>query len=502
MQGDAVADTDASPDFVPLGVLGSATVNIAAGTTSTSSGNSPITPTLQNISTLTNTAASIPFSVKFTDATPINVGSLASTNILVDGPGGFSQFATFVSASPSTNSTSVIGNYDVVPPVGSTYFGTANNGTYVVILEPGQISDTATIPNYASVGLLGQFRVNVPTANNIAPIPPTATLSAISTIVSPVSSLSFTVVFTDSTPIIETVLSQNNNVVNVTGPNGYDQNGASAPSKPPPTAGPSPTPSPLQALYFDPTSNGNYGISLVANAVTDEAGQAFAAATLGTFTVDVQSVSVTSAGVLTIFGTEQADSIEIGMLNSSTIRVLYNNTSQGFNASSITGIYVNGLGGNDTITVDNGVTGAGGSILNATLFGGQGDDTLNGGSGMTPSAAARATTSSSAAPATTPLVAGNGNSLLRGGQGDDLLKGGVGNDNPRGGQGNDTFFCGQGNNLLYGGRGRRYHLRQQRLRRHPRRRRRLQHRHRRPEPRRPLRHPGRPVPVLPGQIPV
>jgi uncharacterized delta-60 repeat protein len=452
MQGDQVADTDASPDFVPLGVLGSATVDIAAGTTSTSSGASPITPTLLNINTLVNTAASIPFSVQYTDATPLSIASLSSANVLVDGPNGFSQFATFLSSSPANNSTTVVANYDVVPPLGDGFFGTAQNGTYVVILEPGQVADTATPANYASVGLLGQFQVNVSTANNIAPIPPTATLTNVSEIVAPVSTVSFTVVYTDSTPIVESVLSENNGVILVTGPNNYSETG---------------TVSAIQTVTngwsvtytvdspgtdFSPADNGAYTISLVANQVSDEAGQAFASATLGTFTVDVQSVYIDSNGVLTVNGTDLADSIEIGM-NGSNIRVLFNNTTQGFAASSVTGILVNGLAGNDTITVDNGVTGAGGVLLNATLFGGLGDDTINGGSGADSIGGGQGNDVLFGGPGNDTIVGGAGQDSLRGGGGDDLLQGGLGNDTMRGGQGNDTFFAGHGDNLIYGGAG-------------------------------------------------
>jgi uncharacterized delta-60 repeat protein len=450
MQGDEVSDTDTPADYVPLGVLGQATVNIAPGTTSTSSGNSPITSTLLNINALTSTASSIPFSVQYTDATPISIASLASTNILVDGPNGFGQYATFISSSPASNSTSVVANYDIVPPTGSAYFGSTNNGSYVVILEPGQVADTANPANYASVGLLGQFQVNIAAANNAPPIAPTATLTSVSAVVAPVNSVSFTVTYTDSTPIVETALSQDNADILVTGPNSYSQYGTVAAIQTVTNGWAVTYTVNSPGTLFTPSDDGIYDIALVGNKITDEAGQTFAAAPLGTINVNIQTVYVDSNGVLTVNGTNLADSIEFGMVGS-TIRVLYNNTSQGFPASSVTGIYVNALGGNDTITVDPDVTGAGGAVLNATLLGGPGDDTINGGWGADSIGGGKGNNVLFGGPGNDTLVAGNGSSLLRGGKGDDLLKGGVGNDTMHGGMGNNTFFAGKGDNLMYGG---------------------------------------------------
>jgi Ca2+-binding RTX toxin-like protein len=458
MQGDQVSDTEAVPEVVPLGVLGQFQVNIAAGTVGSAAGTSPLTAIFQPLATLTSTVNSIPFTVTYSDSTPINIASISSNNILVDGPGSFSQFATFVSASPAQDADTIVATYHIVPPApippatGPTYFGTSNNGTYVIILEPGQVSDTATPANFASVGLLGQFVVNVALANNVAPIPPTATLSAVSPVTVPVTAISVTVVYTDSASIIESSLSQNNAAILVTGPNGYTRN-ATVSGIQAATNGWSVTYSVTAPIeYFNPTDNGTYTISLANNEVFDQASQTFAAATLGTFSVNIAGVSLGANGILTVNGTDQADSIEFTLVGSN-IRVLYNNSATGYPTGNVTGIVCNGLGGNDTITVDPGLAGANSILVNSTLMGGPGDDTINGGSGADSIGGGQGNNVLFGGPGNDTIVAGNGNSLLRGGEGDDLLRGGQGNDTMRGGQGNDTFFAGHGDNVIYGGAG-------------------------------------------------
>ena len=83
-----------------------------------------------------------------------------------------------------------------------------------------------------------------------------------------------------------------------------------------------------------------------------------------------------------------------------------------------------GGAGNDTITVDSGLS------LAATLSGGQGDDTNTGGSGND------------------TLNGDNGNDQLFGGAGNDTLFGGNGNDTLVGGAGTDHFFGGNGDDTM------------------------------------------------------
>src|SRR5215217_7043686 len=89
-------------------------------------------------------------------------------------------------------------------------------------------------------------------------------------------------------------------------------------------------------------------------------------------------------------------------------------------------IQVFGLGGNDTITLDQ----ANGSLPNANLFGGAGNDTLTGGSGSD------------------MLFGQSGNDTLFGKAGIDYLFGGSENDVLTGGDGNDQVFGESGNDRM------------------------------------------------------
>ncbi len=95
---------------------------------------------------------------------------------------------------------------------------------------------------------------------------------------------------------------------------------------------------------------------------------------------------------------------------------------------------INGLGGNDSLTVKD-LIGTGVEVVN--FSGGEGNDTLNGSA------------------TTTRLVAnGNaGNDYLTGGAADDLLRGGDDNDTLEGGNGNDTLIGDRGADIFKGGKG-------------------------------------------------
>ena len=95
---------------------------------------------------------------------------------------------------------------------------------------------------------------------------------------------------------------------------------------------------------------------------------------------------------------------------------------------------INGLGGNDSLTVKD-LIGTGVELVN--FSGGEGNDILNGSA------------------TTTRLVANGdaGNDYLTGGAADDLLRGGDDNDTLEGGQGNDTLIGDRGADTFKGGKG-------------------------------------------------
>jgi len=135
-----------------------------------------------------------------------------------------------------------------------------------------------------------------------------------------------------------------------------------------------------------------------------------------------------SAGVLSVVGTAGNDTIALTSDGTNVVVTMNGTASQGFDQSQITAIDIQGLAGNDMITV-------GPNVPAVSAQGGAGDDTIMGGSGND------------------TLCGGAGNDSLFGGPGDDSMRGGQGNDTLAGGVGNDSLFGGQGSNLLRGAKG-------------------------------------------------
>jgi glucose/arabinose dehydrogenase len=118
-----------------------------------------------NASTLTTTPNSTTpytFTVTYSDNVAVNVSTLDSTDLLVTGPNNYSQLATFVSATPATNGSSVTATYRIAAP-GSSW-DTNESGTYTVALQGSQVSDTNS--NAIDSVTLGTFLVNVSTSTS------------------------------------------------------------------------------------------------------------------------------------------------------------------------------------------------------------------------------------------------------------------------------------------------------------------------------------------------
>jgi Ca2+-binding RTX toxin-like protein len=152
-----------------------------------------------------------------------------------------------------------------------------------------------------------------------------------------------------------------------------------------------------------------------------------------------------NAGTLTEFGdtldnaiTTSRDAAGIILVNGGTVAV-QGGTPTVANTSLI---QVFGLGGNDTVTIDE----ANGALSSANVDGGAGDDTLTGGSS--------ADTLNGQADNDTLLGKG-GNDLLFGGDGNDVLIGGDGDDQVFGQAGNDRMIWNPGDDsdLFEGGDG-------------------------------------------------
>jgi Ca2+-binding RTX toxin-like protein len=199
-------------------------------------------------------------------------------------------------------------------------------------------------------------------------------------------------------------------------------------------------------------SDGDYGSDAVVLQVSDGT-----ATVAQNFSVEIglQDVYLDGTGSLHVNGTESADVIVVST-KGDLVRVSRNGVIKNYAKSKVNSVEVRGLGGADTITLNNpGVNCyAIGGDGNDTLTGGEEDDILTGGAG-----ADRITG-----------MAGNdrlngmgGNDRLYGGEGSDRLYGGDGNDTIDGGSNTDRFYGEDGNDvfvandkkkdILYGGPG-------------------------------------------------
>jgi Metallo-peptidase family M12B Reprolysin-like/Bacterial pre-peptidase C-terminal domain len=99
------------------------------------------------------------FNITYNDNVALNTSSLDGSDIKVTGPGGFNQFASFVSV---TAAPTVGGNrtatYQITPPGGSWDY--LDDGTYTLTLQGLQVKDSSM--NAATGGVIGTFTVHVP----------------------------------------------------------------------------------------------------------------------------------------------------------------------------------------------------------------------------------------------------------------------------------------------------------------------------------------------------
>jgi Ca2+-binding RTX toxin-like protein len=158
-------------------------------------------------------------------------------------------------------------------------------------------------------------------------------------------------------------------------------------------------------------------------------------------------------GALTIAGSKLADNIQVEVSGNNLV-VNMNGQQTTTPAWLVTGraIVIDGLAGNDEITIAEGVTytttihgGAGndtirGGDLDDLLFGNAGNDTIFGGEGKD------------------TITGGAGVDTIHGDDGDDLINGDAGNDTIFGDAGKDECHGGAGNDIIHGGDGKDYLL--------------------------------------------
>ncbi len=103
------------------------------------------------------------FAVTFDDNTAIDVSTLDSNDILVTGPGGFSQTAEFISVNAATDGRPRTAVYRIAAPGG--HWDLDDNGIYSVIVRPNQVSDTNN--NFMPSAQIGTFQVQVPYSTRV-----------------------------------------------------------------------------------------------------------------------------------------------------------------------------------------------------------------------------------------------------------------------------------------------------------------------------------------------
>jgi hypothetical protein len=230
--------------------------------------------------------ASQTFTITWIDDNQINFSSIGNGDVLVTGPGGYSQAATLVSANANADGSVVAAIYSVAAPSGA--WSAAANGTYTVSAQAGQVLDKSG--NSTPAASIGAFNVN------IAAGAPTASLVT-SNVTNTTAGATLTVTYAATGGGIDISTLDSNDLM-VTGPNGFTTT-ASFVSVAPATNG-----SPRVATYvidppsggWTPASNGTYTVSVQSGEVASTLGTVIGNATLGTFTVHVTVPTATADG--------------------------------------------------------------------------------------------------------------------------------------------------------------------------------------------------------------
>ncbi|MDD4891378.1 MAG: hypothetical protein PHU85_15765, partial [Phycisphaerae bacterium] len=118
--------------------------------------------------------------VQYTDNFQIDPTTLGPTDVVVTGPGGFGQPATFQEVSVSADGKMANAVYRISSPLQN--WQSSDNGVYTVTVNPGEVADTAGNTVTPPVDLIGPFtftialETNAPTASaNMADVPDVAT---------------------------------------------------------------------------------------------------------------------------------------------------------------------------------------------------------------------------------------------------------------------------------------------------------------------------------------
>jgi Ca2+-binding RTX toxin-like protein len=253
------------------------------------------------------------FTVTYSDNKRIDRSSLVGRDILVTGPNGYRQIAKLVSTTFGKNDKTVSVTYRLRAAGGT--WDTADNGVYRLSMYRSRVKDVGG--NLVRTGKLGSFRVNVSNSQN--PVDPTPTVQSFEApeIVLNSGSAYIQVVYADNAAI--DVSSLDSNDVRVTGPDGFDQLATFVRVEPGSDGTPRTVTYRLDAPggTWNPTDNGSYTITVQANQVKDNRGNAVVTRTIGTFPVNL-SAATPPGGNNTANGTAGDDAL-LGSAGSDTL---------------------------------------------------------------------------------------------------------------------------------------------------------------------------------------
>src|SRR5262249_16414712 len=149
VQSNQVADTQGN--FVLAGPLGTFNINIPDTSAPTASiAGSDLNPSDPTTYTVR---------IRYADNIPVNLPTLRHDVILVAGPNGSPELASFISADASTNSPTCVATYAISPLPGTQL----QNGVYTIVVQSQQVADTSGNP--LAHATLGTILVSMPPNN-------------------------------------------------------------------------------------------------------------------------------------------------------------------------------------------------------------------------------------------------------------------------------------------------------------------------------------------------
>src|SRR5690606_32923937 len=103
-----------------------------------------------NLGVVLGGGSSLDFIVEYSDPSLVNRARLGTGDIIVLGPGGYSQVAQFVSADSEANAQTIRVRYRITAPGGT--WDTIDNGTYTIMIQANEVADANSVPNYVPAG--------------------------------------------------------------------------------------------------------------------------------------------------------------------------------------------------------------------------------------------------------------------------------------------------------------------------------------------------------------